>query len=197
VGSGGGRFFPGSGRKVEVALLLRNKFLQPSLHFVVSCSGTGDGFVRLGGAGFGIRVDVPLLVASWFGVFCWSTMVILGLGSSSLLVGLFVAFLCLLLHLDSAGQEEASGRDSLKILMTDAWLRRMCYSLPLFGVGFSIWGADGGRSLFRCAMRAEKRRRSGELRKMNSCISLDWVVISFIFRVLAVRFGCTVLIFPF
>jgi len=49
AGGGGGRFFPGSGRKVEVALLLRNKFLRPSLHFVVFCSGTGDGFVRLGG----------------------------------------------------------------------------------------------------------------------------------------------------
>ena len=44
---------------------------------------------------------------------------------------------------------------------------------------------------------AEKCRRSGEMRKMNSCISLDWFVISFIFRVLAVRFGCTVLFFPF
>jgi len=53
AGGGDSRFFPGSGRKVEVALLLRNKFLQPSLHFVVSCSGTGDGFVRLGASDLG------------------------------------------------------------------------------------------------------------------------------------------------
>jgi len=79
----------------------------------------------------------------------------------------------------------------------DAWLRGMCCSLPLFGVGFSIWGADGGWSLFRCVIRAEMRQCSGELRKMNRCISLDWFVISIIFRVLAVRFGCTVLFFSF
>jgi len=197
AGGGGGRFFPGSGRKVEVALLQRNKFLRPSLHFVVFCSGTGDGFVRLGGIGFGIHVDAPLLVASWLGVFCWYTVVILGLGSSSSLVGLLGAFLCLLLLLDSAGQVEVSRWDSSMILTADAWLRGMCCSLPLFGVGFSIWGADGGWSLFRCVIRAEMRQCSGELRKMNRCISLDWFVISIIFRVLAVRFGCTVLFFLF
>ena len=197
AGGDGIRLLPGSGCKVEVALLLQNKFLRPSLHFVVFCSGTGDGFVRLGGIGFGICVDAPLLVASWLGVFCWSTVVILGLGSSSSLVGLLGAFLCLLLLLDSAGQVEVSGWDSSMILTADAWLRGMCCSLPLFGVGFSIWGADGGWSLFRCVIRAEMRQRSGELRKMNRCISLDWFVISIIFRVLAVRFGCTVLFFLF
>ena len=139
AGGGDSRFFPGSGRKVEEVLLLRNKFLRPSLHFVVFCSGTGDGFMRLGGIGFGIRVDAPLLVASWFGVFCWSTVVILGLGSSSSLVGLLGAFLYLLLLLDSAGQVEVSGWDSSMIPTVDAWLRGMCCSLPLFGVGFLIW----------------------------------------------------------
>ena len=104
-------------------LVLQNKFLRPSLHFVVFCSGTGDGFMRLGGIGFGIRVDAPLLVASWLGVFCWYTVVILGLGSSSSLVGLLGAFLCLLLLLDSAGQVEVSGWDSSMILTADAWLR--------------------------------------------------------------------------
>jgi len=48
AGGDGIRLLPGSGCKVEVALLQWNKFLRPFLHFVVSCPGTVDGSVRWG-----------------------------------------------------------------------------------------------------------------------------------------------------
>jgi len=60
AGGGGIRLLPGSGCKVEVALLQSNNFLRPFLHFVVSCSGTVDGSVRWGGA-----LDLEFVFLFW------------------------------------------------------------------------------------------------------------------------------------
>jgi len=147
-----------------------NKVLRASLFFVIVCSGGGVGSVS---PCIGVT---PL---------------------SSSFVGLLVAFLCLLLRFVSAGQVEASGGFRSTIMTADVWLRKMCCSLPMIGVWFSIFGSVGGWSPSRCVLRAEKHRCSGERRKTVSSFSLDWVVISLIFWVLAVRFGCTVPVLSF
>jgi len=188
---------PGGACEVEAASPQWNNVLRPSLHFVNSGSGAGDGLVRLGCAGCGNRVGVPHLRTPCTGVLYWFLAEVQVLVSSSSLVSLLVVFLCLLLlWIGSAGQEMASGSARSTNPTADAWLRRMCCSLPKFGVRFWFWGTDGGGLSVRCArLRVEKHRRLGQTRKKNSCLSSDWVVISIFFRVLPVRKGCTVHVF--
>ena len=162
--------FPGGAWMRETTSRSWNKVLRASLFFVIVCSGGGVGSVS---PCIGVT---PL---------------------SSSFVGLLVAFLCLLLRFVSAGQVEASGGFRSTIMTADVWLRKMCCSLPMIGVWFSIFGSVGGWSPSRCVLRAEKRWRSCERRKMVSSVGLDWVVISLIFRVLAVRFGYTVPVLSF
>ena len=60
----------------------------------------------------------------------------------------------------------------------------------------SVSGTDGRGLSVRCArLRVEERRRLGQTRKKNICLSSDRVVISIFFRVLPVRKGCTVHVF--
>ena len=101
---------PGGACEVEAASPQWNNVLRPSLHFVNSGSGAGDGLVRLGCAGCGNRVGVPHLRTPCTGVLYWFLAEVQVLVSSSSLVSLLVVFLCLLLlWIGSAGQEMASG----------------------------------------------------------------------------------------
>ena len=171
----------GGACEVEAASPQWNNVLRPSLHFVDSGSGAGDGLVRLGCAGCGNRVGVPHLRTPVLYRFLAEVQVLV---SSSSLVSLLVVFLwLLLLWIGSAGQEMASGsarstnptanaEDVLQL--TKVW----CPFLELMAevCRFDVLGCE-----WKSAGALVRRGRR------NSCLSSDQVVISIFFRVLPVR----------
>ena len=134
--------FPGGARMRETTLRLWNKVLRASLFFVVVCSGGGVGSV-----------------SPCTGVHLLSSLVLLLLFLMFLEAGLAAPGLW---RFTPCGVGEVwVGVARSKGPTADVWLRRMCCSLPMIGVWFSIWGSVGGWSPSRCVLRAEKHRRSG------------------------------------
>ncbi|PUZ77706.1 hypothetical protein GQ55_1G394900 [Panicum hallii var. hallii] len=99
--------------------------------------------------------------------------------------------------MEVAGQVKASGVAESSGPTADGWLRRMCCSLPMFGVQPSLRMDDGGGVLLLCVTRRADGDRRLALRRKIYSSSRDLLTIFLSLGVLPAKEGCTVPSFSF